>query len=270
MGRYIAHTRRKRKLKTSRSEPVDVGSVEAHERDIESQRRASRLELERARAEKEMRAQMRRLRKSEFVVDLSGRRRTAVRAAGIALISATGGLRTLGISLHRLPESATVDLWRANVKFEIPKGFTYYVNDPLTPANIDAMHAMRALAPRVAERLFLGSANKTGDENNLHAAQCLAESYIHKSFDTRALTSDEMRRLNLSLLVDFQNATASRLRCLRGEFVQIVDALMLKTKLSRSDCDGFLVKVYAGFEQYYDHKPAPQLFRPPRDPTAPS
>jgi hypothetical protein len=107
MGRYIAHTRRKLKLKTSRSEPVDVASVEARERDIEAQRRADRGELERARAEKEMRAQMRCLRKSEFVVDLSGRRRTAVRAAGIALISATGGLRTLGISLHRLPESAT-------------------------------------------------------------------------------------------------------------------------------------------------------------------
>jgi hypothetical protein len=270
MGRYIAHTRRKLKLKTSRCEPVDVASVEARERDIEAQRRADRGELERARAEKEMRAQMRRLRKSEFVVDLSGRRRTAVRAAGIALISATGGLRTLGISLHRLPESATVDLWGADVKFEIPKGFAYYVNDPLAPANIDAMHAMRALAPRVAERPFLGSANKTGDENNLHAAQCLAESYIHKSFDTRALTSHEMRRLNLSLLVDLQNATASRLRCFRGELAQIVDALMLKTKLSRSECNGFLAKVYAGFEQYYDHKPAPQLFRPPRDPTAPS
>jgi hypothetical protein len=161
-------------------------------------------------------------------------------------------------------------LWGADVKFEIPKGFTYYVNDPLAPANIDAMHAMRALAPRVAERLFLGSANKTGDENNLNAAQCLAESYIHKSFDTRALTSHEMRRLNLSLLVDLQNATASRLRCFRSELAQIVDALMLKTKLSRSECNGFLAKVYAGFEQYYDHKPAPQLFRPPRDPTAPS
>jgi hypothetical protein len=245
---------------------VDLASVEAREREIEAQRRADRLELERARAEKEMRAQMRRLRKSASVVDLSGRRRTAVRAAGIALISATGGLRTLGISLHRLPESATVDLWGADVKFEIPKGFTYYVNDPLAPANIDALHAMRALAPRVAERLFFGSA-KTGDENNLHAAQCLADSYIHKSFNTRDLTPDEMRRLNLSLLADLQNATASRLGCFRGELAQIVDALILKTKLSRSECDGFLAKVYAGFEQYYDHRPAPQLFCPPRDPT---
>lgn len=270
MGRYIAHTRRKLKLKASRSEPVDVASVEARERDIEAQRRAGRLELERARAEKEMRAQMRRLRKSEFVVDLSGRRRTAVRAAGIALISATGGLRTLGISLHRLPGSTTGDLWGADVKFEITKGFTYYVNDPLAPAHIDAMHAMRALAPRVAERLFLGFANKAGDEINLQAAQSLAESYAHKSFDTPSLTSDQIRRLSLSVLADLQNATASRLGHFRGELAQSVDALMIKTKLSRSECDGFLAKVYAGFEQYYDHKPAPQLFRPPRDPTAPS
>lgn len=268
MSRYIAHTRRKLKRKVEHPASLGADSKGDRLRGMDAQRQADRAALEKARSEKEMRAEMRRLRKTEPAEEPSGRRRTAARAAGLALISATAGLRTLRITLNRLPGRSSSDLWGADVSFQIARGFTHYVNDPFVPADIDALHAMRALAPRIAEELLLGSTNVTGDEKNLHTAQCLAESYMRKKYNTCSLTNDDMRRLCDSIVLDFHNVTASRLSCLRAVLNQIIEALMHTTKLPRAQCDTLLAKVYAGFEQYYEHRPAPQLFRPPRNPKA--
>ena len=112
MGKYIAHTRRKIKPKKAQAASIDAAAIEARQHEIAAQREVKRLELERARAEKQARALVRAASKRDSLVDLdtSGRKRTAVRAAGLVLISATAGLRTHSISIYRVPGSTASDL----------------------------------------------------------------------------------------------------------------------------------------------------------------
>lgn len=254
MGIYIAHTRRKIKpAKAEASSNIDAEALAARERELAAQRELQRAAEERARAEKAARTLMRAVEKrmTPSEADKSGRRRTAVRAAGIVLISATGGLRTQSIALHRLPGSAGSELWRADVRFETEKGVTHFINDPGSPADLDALHAMRALAPLVAEHLFVGPPfDEQIDRNNLNTARRLADSFMHKSHYTATLEDAEKQRLRHSIFDELQHVAAMRLRHLSGPLEQIVDTLMQKTKMSRSECNAALAAIYDGYEEF--------------------
>jgi hypothetical protein len=252
VGQYIAHTRRKIKPKKDAAPQIDADLHEAREKEIAARREEMRAELERARAAKAARTLLRAVNKRQSLapLDMSGRRRTAVRAAGIALISATGGLRTQSIGIFRLPGSAGSDLWAADVKFDIDRGFTYYINDPAAPAEYDALHAMRALAPRVAEQLFMGDALDGPDDNNLRTAHKLADSYMRKAHYTSSMNETEKQNLVFSIFEEFHRTTALRLDYLRPKLAEIVESLMRKTKLTRSDCNAALGEIYDGYEEY--------------------
>ena len=85
------------KLSGGRRTPgrMNVAALAACGHETAAQRETERLELERARAVKRARVE-RRMERRELVVDrTTGRKRTAARAAGFALISATAVIRTL-------------------------------------------------------------------------------------------------------------------------------------------------------------------------------
>ncbi|MBY6242022.1 hypothetical protein [Methylosinus sp. Sm6] len=254
MGTYIAHTRRK--IKPAKAEGVaeaDPAAIAARERELAERREQQRAAEERARAEKAARTLMRAVEKrmSPAEPDTSGRRRTAVRAAGIVLISATGGLRTESVAMHRLPGSVGSELWRADVRFETENRVTHYINDPGSPADLDALHAMRALAPRIAEHLFMGPPfDDHIDRNNLVTAQRLAESFMHKSHYTASLAEPEKRALCRSIFDELQHVAAMRLRHLSGSVERLVDGLMHKTRLSRSELNALLASIYDGYEEF--------------------
>lgn len=266
MGTYIAHTKRKIKpVKTQAA--LDAEAIAARQRELAARREQQRIEEERARAEKAARALLRSVEKrmTPAEPDTSGRRRTAVRAAGIMLVSATGGMRTQSVALHRLPGASGCELWRADVRFEEEKGVTHFINDPGSPADLDALHAMRALAPRIAEHLFMGPPfDDDIDCNNMRTAQRLADSYMHKSHYTASMDEVERLRLRQSIFDDLQNLAALRLRHLGGPLEQIVGTLMRKTKMSRSDCNGALDAIYRGFEEFCRAEPhMPRIAPPP-------
>jgi hypothetical protein len=278
VGSYIAHTRRK--IKPTKAEAggrVDAEALAARERELAARRESQRAAEERARAEKAARTLTRAVEKRSTPAepDTSGRRRTAVRAAGIMLISATGGMRTESVALHRLPGSVGSELWRADVRFEAEKGVTHFINDPGSPADLDALHAMRALAPRIAETLFMGPPfDDTIDRNNLITAQRLADSFMHKSHYTASLAASEKRALHESILDQLHHIAAMRLRYLSGDVERLVDALMHKTRLSRSELNAVLAPIYDGYEQFRSSEarrsppsPAPALVaEPPAEP----
>jgi hypothetical protein len=266
VGKYIAHRPRKLKSTGRAATPVDRDALAAREREILAQREAECAALERARAEKKERARTRAASKRETVVDLdrSGRRRTAARAAGLAVISATAGLHTHAISISRRAGSSVYDLWSVEMDFDVERGFTYYFNDPTTPVGVDAVHAMRALAPGVAEQLLMGCSFSDGvDENNIHTVWRLVESYIGKSYGAGSLADAELRRLSHAIFNEFRANAQMRLLHFRRELEGLAAALMDKTKLSRSECRAALARVYDGFEEFYRNKTAPELFRAP-------
>jgi len=267
MGRYIIHRRRKIKPKKAGAVSSVTAAVDARERELAISLERKQLELERAREERQARASARRLERRSLVFDkgASGRRRTAVRAAGVSLISATVGLHILGISIQRSPGSAASDLWRADVTCDVEKDFTYYLNDPTMPAGIDAIHLMRAVAPRLAEELFVGSVSKGVDQNNIRAAFELAESIVNKSRNVPLLTDDEKLDFNLAVVKEFEDIVALRLLLLRSELGLIVEALMRKTIVSRSGCEAILAPIYERFDSLRGNEPKLQLFRPSRD-----
>lgn len=253
MGTYIAHTRRKLKSMKPETSTIDAAAIAAREQALAALREQQRLEAERARAEKAARALRRAIgkRMTASDPDTSGRRRTATRAAGIMLISATGGLRTQSVSLFRGSGRSGSELWLADVQFEQEKGVTHFINDLATPADKDALHAMRALAPRVAECILIGEPPQDGvDDRNLSTAFRLAQSFMHKTHYTASLSEEEKHRLSLAIFEELQSVAALRLRHLQKECEQIVEALMRKTKLSRSECNGVLAPIYEGFEEF--------------------
>jgi hypothetical protein len=264
VSKYFVHIPRKhKKIKEFASnEAIDV---ESRQREIETQRKRERLQLEQARAEKETRMLIRAaMKRASLTHDASGRRRTATRTAGFVLVSATAGLRTHGISLCRKPGSAADDLWRTMIKFQNELALNYYINDVATPLDVDAIHAMRALAPQTAEQLFMGVAFCDGaDANNLLTAHRLVESYLRKSQNISSLTDSEKRALRLTIFGEFNRIVTQRLRCLGNELGRIVDALMHVTELSRSDCNALLGSVYERFHEFCCMEAKSHLFRQP-------
>jgi hypothetical protein len=236
-----------------------------HERAIAIYREAEHLARKRQRAEKEARALARAaMRRSAQGHDASGRRRTSVRAAGIVVMSAIAGLRTSSIAIRRRPGCGDDELWSADVKFDIEKGHTHYMNDPGTPAEIDAIHAMRALAPGIAERLFLRVA-RTGavDQNNVNTARRLAMSYMHKTQETSSIGDPEKQSFCAAIFDDFYRTATLHLKEAESELARMADLLMRKTKISRSECEAILGAVYARFEARCANGQKLQLFRPP-------
>lgn len=269
MGTYIAHTRRKAKPSKAETSTIDAAAMAAREQALAELREQQRIEAERLRAEKAARALRRAVSKRMTPADpdTSGRRRTATRAAGIMLISATGGLRTQSVSLFRGSGRAGSDLWLADVQFEQEKGVAHFINDLATPADKDALHAMRALAPRIAEHIFLGAPPQDGiDDRNMNTAFRLAQSFMHKTHYTASLSEEEKQRLSFSIFEELQSVTAMRLRHLQKEQERIVESLMHKTKLHRSECNGLLAPIYEGYEEF---RRAEQEGRPARAPQRP-
>jgi len=265
VGQYLAHRPRKIKTKNAQPSPISIVPDNDRERALATYRESERLAQQRLRAEKEARALARAaMRRSTPCHDNSGRRRTSVRVAGIAVMSAIAGLRTISIAIHRRPGSRDSELWSADVRFNIEKGYTHYMNDPGTPAEIDAIHAMRALAPSIAERLIL-NVTRSGaiDSNNVNTARRLALSYMRKSQDTSSFGESEKQHLCDAILNDFYSAAMLHLREAESELDRMADTLMRKTKVSRSECDEILGTAYARFDARYANKPKPQLFRPP-------
>ena len=273
MGTYIAHTRRKSKSTKPETSTIDAAAIAAREQALAALREQQRIEAERARAEKAARALRRAVSKRMTPADpdTSGRRRTAARAAGIMLISATGGLRTQSVSLFRGSGRAGSDLWLADVQFEQEKGVAHFINDLATPADKDALHAMRALAPRIAEHIFIGTPPQDGvDDRNMSTAFRLAQSFMHKTHYTASLAEEEKQRLSLSIFEELQSVAAMRLRHLHKELERIVEVLMHKTKLSRSECNGLLASIYDGFEEFRRAEQDGRLWRAPQRLDAPA
>jgi len=267
MGRYIAHLRRKFKAKRDAEALAPPVELEELERDLAAERATKSRAIACAAAEKQARAELRRSQKAAALAcgpDASGRERTALRIAGVVAISATMGIRTRGVSIRRAPGSQTHDLWHADVDFDVPKS-SYYINDPTTPADVDAAHAMRALAPNVAEALFFEAEGADfADGKNLQTALSLARSYMRKTCGC-GVPEDEAQNMSHSLLEAFKTATANRLWLLRDELAQISYLLMQRRRVSRSECDSLLDKIYAEHEEHFRDKRKLELFRPQRD-----
>jgi hypothetical protein len=265
MGKYFIHMRRRIKVECVQTPPIDIAAAMAREKELAALREAARLEGERARSEKEERARARKAKKQESLdLDSFARRRTAARAAGLVLISATAGLRTLAISIRRPARASLSGLWRANIEFEIEAGHAHYLNDPVTPPEIDGIHLMRVLAPGIAERQLTGQSFADGaDSNNMRTADRLAESYLLKTCPASSPPSDSRGDMKRAVVRSFQAVVEQRLRFFRAELDEIVTALMYKSKISRADCDGALARVLRGFDEHYRCDPKPRLFRPP-------
>ncbi len=251
MGRYIAHKRRKikRRKEDARTDGAAAPAVRGHE--TASQRETERLELERARAVKQARAVERRMERRELVVDrTTGRKRTAARAAGFALISATAGIRTLCISIERVPGANPDALWRVDVEIEGEIDQDHGVITPAIAADEIAIHLMRALAPRIAEELVFGSATPGADKNNSERASILAEYYVRKTRSDLALNEDERNRIKAGIVAEFERTVLLRLIYHQLEFNAIFEDLKKATFLSRQKCDATLQRIYAGFRDF--------------------
>ncbi len=248
MGRYIAHKRRK--IKRTREDAWTDGAaasaVRGHE--VARQREAERLELEKARA---ARAVERRMKRQELVVDrTTGRKRTAARAAGFALISATVGIRTLWISIGRVPWTSPDDLWRADFKIESELDEDHRVQAPAIPNDETAIHLMRALAPRIAEELVSGSATPGADKNNSETASILAEYHMRKTRSVLELNEDERNGAKAGVVAEFERTVLLRLIYYHLELNTIIEDLMKATFLNRRKCDAALQGIYAGFRDF--------------------
>ncbi len=244
MGRYIAHKRRKikRRKEDARTDGAAAPAVRGHETAL--QREAERLELERARAVKQARAVERRMERRELVVDrTSGRKRTAARATGFALISATAGMRTLSISIGRVPGANPEDLWRVDVIIEGEFDQDHRVKAPALAADENAFHLMRALAPRIAEELVFGSATPSADIKNSEALSLLAESCMQKTGSVPALTEDERNRIIAGIVAKLERGVLLRLMYFQIELNTIIEDLIKATFLNRRNCDAALQRM---------------------------
>jgi hypothetical protein len=251
MGRYIAHKRRKIKGTSEARGSDDAVAAGLRAQLLALQRAAERLELERARVVKQARLIERRLERQDSVVDrTSGRRRTAARAAGYALISATAGMRTLCISIERDPRANPDDLWSVDVRIEGEEAQGYRVKDPTIPASEDAIHLMRALAPRIAEEFVLGRATPGADTNNSNTASILAECYMQKTRSVLTLNEDEKKQVKCGIVAESERTVLLRLKYFQYELNAMIENLMNATFLNRKKCDAALQRIYAGFQDF--------------------
>jgi hypothetical protein len=260
MGNYIAHKRRKIKQTNETPGSEDVPAAGLRTPLLALQRAAERLELERARALKQARIIKRRQERQEPAIDrTSGRRRTAARAAGFALISATAGMRTLSISIERDPRATPDELWSADVRIEGEEAQGYRMKGLVVPANEDAIHLMRAVAPRIAEEFVLGCATPDADTNNSKAASILADSYIQKTPGALTLNENERARLIGSTIEYFEGIVLARLRHFYSELNLIVESLMKTRFLNHKKCDAALERIYNGFNAFHKGQADPSI-----------
>jgi len=255
MGNYIAHKRRKIRRQSPENSASKAARSDAVDSELTLRRQRERGELDRARAAKMMRALKRQIERRVTPVDrISGRQRTAARVAGVVIISALAGLRTLTVSIRRMPNNAPSELWDADIKFQNEHEFAYCFNDPTIPAETDAMHLMRYAAPRIAEEMLMGSATAGADDGNKQTVLQLAESYISKLHMHPSLSDDYKRELAVRIINDFEETTASRLRHFHAEFFGLVDVLMRRTRPSRRECKYILDGIYASLEAFQIQK----------------
>jgi len=251
MGSYIAHKRRKIKQMTEAAGSDEASAAGLRAQLLALQRAAERLELERAHLLKQARAIERRLQRQDPVVDrTSGRRRTAARAAGYALISATQGTRTLSISIERIPGTTPDGLWHVGVSLEGEEAEDYRVKDPLIPPSEDAILLMRTLAPRIAEEFVLGSATPGADENNSIRASMLAESYMSKTRSVFMLNENEKNEAKFEIVAEFEEIVLKRLKYFQSELNTIIENLLKTTFLNHKKCDAALHGIYAGLQDF--------------------
>ena len=108
------------------------------------------------------------------------------------------------------------------------------------------------------------------DDRNMSTAFRLAQSFMHKTHYTASLAEEEKQRLSLSIFEELQSVAAMRLRHLHKELERIVEVLMHKTKLSRSECNGLLAPIYDGFEEFRRAEQDGRLWRAPQRLDAPA
>ncbi|ARN83894.1 hypothetical protein [Methylocystis bryophila] len=246
MGHYIPHKRRKIRSTRSDCQSKNAAPSDTIERKLALRREAERLEGEGRRAARSLRALERRVERRSAVVDgASGRRRTAARLAGVAIISASLGLRTRALSIRRPPNSTPSELWEVDFTFENEQDFAFYFNDPMKPAEIDAIHLLRYAAPRIAEEIVTGSATAGADDRNNKAVLQLAESYANKLFKRSSLSEDDRQALATKIVGWFERTAVSRFECFHTELSNMVEVLMTRTRLSRRQCERILCGVYA-------------------------
>lgn len=265
MGNYIVHKRRKIRHPEPDQSAVDAGRSDAIERAFAWRREAERLEGNRRQAAKMARALGRRAERRSTVVDWSsGRRHTAARVAGIVVLSATAGLRTQSVSIKRSPNGAPSQLWDVDVNFENEQDFAFHFNDPTIPAEIDAIHLMRYAAPRIAEEILTGSATAGADDRNNKTVLQLAESYANKLPKRSSLGVDDRHALALGIVNEFEETALLRFEYFHAELINMVDALMRRTRVSRRECESILSRIYAGLEASRLEWATPRQLQPPR------
>ncbi len=197
-----------------------------------------------------------------FIADRTiGRKRTAVRAAGFALISATAGMRIIAISTDRVPGTSPSALWKADVQIEGEIDQDRSANAQSFAAEEIAIRLMRALAPRIAEELVFGSATPGADKNNFEATSILADFYMQKTGGVLALNEDENSRIKAGILEEFERTVLLRLAYFHTELKAIMSDLMKATFLNQRKCDSALQRIYVGFRDFSDGTKKSQLFR---------
>ncbi len=212
MGNYIAHKRRKIRHPACDDSASDARRSDAVGRIFARRRETERLEEERRRAAKVVRALRRRLERRNAVVDGScGRRHTAARVAGVVLISATVGLRTHTVSIHRSRNGAPDELWDVDIQFENEHDFAFLFHDPTIPADMEAIHLMLYAAPRIAEEMLTGATSAGADDRNSQTILWLAESYTRKVHKRCSPSENDQRALALRIVSEFEATVALRL-----------------------------------------------------------
>ena len=265
MGNYIVHKRRKIRDPVPDRCASGAGQSDSLDRKLTQRREAERLEGERRQAAKMARALGRRAERRSTVVDwTSGRRHTAARVAGIVVLSATAGLRTQSISIKRPPNGAPSQLWDVDIRFENEDDFAFFFNDPTIPAQIDAIHLMRYAAPRIAEEILTGSATAGADDRNNKTVLQLAESYANKLPKCSSLGVDDRHALALGIVNEFEETAVLRFEYFHAELINMVDALMRRTRVSRRECECILSRIYTGLEAFQLAKAKPRQLEPPR------
>jgi hypothetical protein len=154
-------------------------------------------------------------------------------------------MRTLCISIERDPKACPDDLWKVDVRIEGEEAQGYRLKGPAVPASENAIHLMRAVAPRIAEELVLGCATPGADINNSKTASILAESYMRKTRSVLTLDEDEKNQVKFGIIAEYERTVLMRLKYFQSEFNSIRESLMKTKFLNHRKCDAALQRIYA-------------------------
>ena len=123
---------------------------------------------------------------------------------------------------------------------------------------------MRYAAPRIAEEILTGSATAGADDRNDKTVLQLAESYANKLPTRSSLSVDDRHALALGIVNEFEETAVLRFEYFHAELINMVDALMRRTRVSRRECESILSGIYAGLEAFRLEKAKPRQLQPPR------